>query len=268
MKACENYIEKIMESVDGMLSEAEEQALQAHLAQCEGCRGLYESYQNIQDGILSMEEDAPEGLTRAVMDSIRREKEKSSPIYYLKRAKFTLIALAACLVLVVAGNFVNFGSDATETVTTADVAPMEVMKAQPEEPAEAPVAMAEAETALIPAYDGTADMAAEEPAAAEEEAAVDEEMAVEASDPILDEIRVILAALEEEGYTGDLVQLYDMTEQTVFEEFPQAEKLELSSGHTLYRVEWTEFDAVADKMHYGYIFSTQVIGDHAYLWLQ
>ena len=39
-------------SIDGLLDEAEEQALQAHLAVCPKCRSLYQSYQDINAAIL------------------------------------------------------------------------------------------------------------------------------------------------------------------------------------------------------------------------
>lgn len=65
MKACEEYIEKIVLSLDGELSEQEEKALEAHLAVCEGCRCLYRTYRNLDAGIQAMELEPPEGLVKA-----------------------------------------------------------------------------------------------------------------------------------------------------------------------------------------------------------
>lgn len=272
MSACENQIEKILLSIDGELDDIQEKELQEHLAVCDGCRSLYLTYQNIQKGINDMNEEAPEGLTRSVMSAIRQEKEKSTPVYFLKRARFTLIAAAACLVLVFAGRNLDFSADTTSAETAAATG------AVAEAAFEAQMPMTE--TALIPAYDPETEAAAvaeEEMETAAEtftiaprigEETADEEVDADFSvGGDLDEIRLLLEMLEQAGYTGDLVQLKDTTEEAVYERFPACEKVELSDGTTVYRVPWAAFDAVADQMNYGHVFSTSVAGEYAFLWL-
>lgn len=280
MKACESYIEKIMESIDGELSEAEELELQQHMKSCEGCRALYESYRSIQNGILDMEEAPPAGLSGAVMGAIRQEKEKSSPIYYLKRAKFTLVAVAACLVVVVAGRFVDFG--AAENAS-ADTATMEMRavaeEAAPEAPAEAPMAVAEG-AALIPAYDGantgettTEEAPAEEAAESPEteayavEEAVEDKIGMSQPDSDIEAIRATLDALMQDGFSGDLVELFGFTEDMLYEKLPEAEKLELSDGTLVYRVSREQFERVISGMGYGAVVSTDTPGEDVFLYI-
>ena len=269
MKACESYIEKIMDSIDGLLNERDEQALQAHLAVCEGCRGLHESYRNIQDGILDLEEEPPDGLSGAVMSAIRQEKEKSSPIYYLKRAKFTLVALAACLVLVVAGKFVDFGSAET---ASADTAVMEMRavaeEAVPEEPAEVPMAVAEG-AALMPAYEvGEEETAVSEaPEAYATEDAVEDKIGVGQTESDVETIKAVLDALMQDGLSGDLVELFGFTEDMLYEKLPETERLELSNGTMVYRVNREQFERVISGMNYGSVVSTDIPGEDVFLYI-
>lgn len=275
MKACENYIDMILESVDGALSESAEQALQEHLSSCEGCCVLYESYLNIQNGILDMEEEVPEGLSGAVMGAIRQEKEKSSPIYYLRCAKFTLVAVAACLVIVVAGKFVDFSSAATESVVS-DNATVEIrmMDAAPEteEAQEAPMPLDEG-AALIPAYDEEAEETVEfatEEAAVEapvEAAEADDEFGVAQEENSISAMKKVLSGLELDGYSGDLVELLGMREIKLMELFPQAETLELSTGDVVYRIAREDLNTVVGDLFIGNVVSTDSVGEDAFLWL-
>lgn len=275
MNACENYIDMILESVDGVLGETEEKALQEHLSCCEGCRALYESYGNIQNGILNMEEEAPEGLSEAVMGAIRQEKEKSSSIYYLKRAKFTLVAVAACLVIMVAGKFVDFSSASTGSVASDNAAvEMRMMDAAPEteDAQEAPMALAEG-AALIPAYDEEADeneeFATEEATveAPAEAAEAEDEFGAAQEETSVSAMKMVLSGLEQDGYSGDLVELFDMTEAQLLERFPQAEKLKLSTGDVVYRIARDDLNAVVGDLFIGNVVSTDSIGEDAFLWM-
>lgn len=255
MSACAEYIEQILLSVDQGLDDEQEKQLQEHLAVCDGCRSLYMTYQNIQSGINAMEEEPPEGLAGAVMGAIRQEKEKTAPVYFLKRARFTLIAAAACLVLVLAGRNLDFSAD-----TTAAGAASGAVEAAAE--AEMP------EAALIPAYDPETETYSIAPRMGEQTTEADVETDAEFGvGDGLDEIRRILSLLEQQGYMGDLVQLKDTTEDMVLEAFPECHRLELSEGTVVYMVPWEAFDAVADQMNYGHVFSTSTVGENAYLWL-
>lgn len=79
MRTCESYIADMNLSIDGLLDEAEEQALQAHLAVCPKCRSLYQSYQDINAAILEAEVEPPKGLTHSVMTQIHQEKTRNKP---------------------------------------------------------------------------------------------------------------------------------------------------------------------------------------------
>ena len=272
MKACENYIERIMDSIDGVLSEQEEQALQAHLASCEGCRGLYQAHRNIQDGILGMEEEAPENLSRAVMSAIRQEKEKSSPLYYLKRAKFTLIAVAACLIVVVAHSFGGFGSSGAEADSSGAVLEM---RAAPEAAMEAPAAEpAEPEAgegaAFMPTYDAveeTEEFAVEEAAPKAPETELFDEEIQEAQSDAVWVMSSVLDAMTRDSYFGDLVELFGFTEEKLYEVFPEAEKLTLSQGAVVYLVSRDAFEDVYEEISFGSVVSTDEPGEDVFLWL-
>lgn len=267
MNACEEYIEKMILSLDGGLSEQEELALQAHLAVCEGCRCLYETYRNIDMGILGMEEAPPEGLTRSVMQEIRLEKEKARPVYYLKRMKFSLTALAACLVLLVAGRFVGTPVEVRDTASTQAQIP-ETMAAA----ADAPVVE---DTALMPGHDQTdIEHAVEKTMETAQEEAEAEKMLMEDGAMLQgrignsEKMSAVLEALNRDGYRGDLVELFDMTEAEIYERFPQAETLLISSGDRVYQVSWEKFDLAEPDMNYGSVVSTEEIGDWVYLWIE
>lgn len=249
MKACEEYIEKIVLSLDGELSEQEEKALEAHLGVCEGCRCLYRTYRNLDAGIQDMELEPPEGLVKSVMQEIRLEQEKTRPIYYIKRMKFSLVALAACLVLVVAGKFVSLPQEAAPDTPAS----------QPETMAAEPETMED--TAWLPAH--------EEETAGEvmAETVMEDEMEIQGRSLTSEAMAHVLDALNRDGYRGDLVELFDMTEKEIYEKFPQAETLLISSGDRVYQISWEQFDAVEPEMNYGTVVSTDEVGDWVYLWI-
>lgn len=272
MNACDAYLDKIMLSVDGELSEQEEKSLQAHLAVCDRCRSLYSAYREIQSGIIQMDETPPENLSESVMRRIRREKQGRKP--HIRNYRFTLIAAAACLVLVVAVKGLDFGRTADssaysmENAEVAEAAPAEVMD----------------DTALIPAYDPentgrsvaeTTEETVEEveiPAPAAEAAAVAEDAQMEHMDAeanvgdASDDISTLRALLEQEGYFGDLVEMQDTTEEMLLQAFPECEKLTVEP-YTVYKVSCEAFEAVESQMHYGTVVSTVTAGDGVFLYL-
>lgn len=249
MKACENYIDKMLLSLDGALSQQENDQLQEHLSHCEGCRCLYETYRNIDGGLLAMEVEPPEGLCQSVMQKIRQEKEKNRPVYILKRMKFSLTALAACLVLLVAGKLVG------APAVVEDAAAPQVHSAQ-SRIADAPVAAGDA--ALIPAHEEAGENEQNIP---EDDAMVQGRMAVS------EDFSDVLEALNRDGYRGDLVELMDMTQEQIYERFSQVETLLISSGDRVYQVSYEQFDQVQDEMNYGAVVSTDEVGDWVYLWI-
>lgn len=266
MKACDCYIDQIILSLDGALAQAEEKQLQEHMACCEGCRCLYETYRNIDAGLFQHEEEAPEGLSKSVMQQIRLEKEKSRPIYYLKRMKFSLTALAACLVLLVAGKV--FGTpDVVRDATEVQAQTPQTMAATAEAPAVAE------DTALMPAYDGTAEAAMEEKTteitvAEAAEAQWDDGAMLQGRTGTSENFSAVLDALNRDGYRGDLVELFDMTEEEIYECFPQVETLVISSGDRVYQVSCEQFEQAEPDLAYGAVASTDEVGEWVFLWLR
>ncbi len=101
MQACEEYIDLIMRSIDGETTGQEETSLQMHLMSCPGCNALYDSYRMIDDGIYAAQEEPPAALTDAVMNSIHREATQFCPKSRFRQGRFTLIAAAAAVLLLV-----------------------------------------------------------------------------------------------------------------------------------------------------------------------
>lgn len=73
---CEDALLLISGHIDGENSLEEEQLLQTHLADCEACRGVLQAWKETDQGIASLEEDAPADLCEKVMASIGAPKKK------------------------------------------------------------------------------------------------------------------------------------------------------------------------------------------------
>jgi hypothetical protein len=247
MKACEAYIEQMIMSLDGELSPQEEQKLQEHLAGCEGCRSLYKAYQEIDQGVNEMEEEPPEGLVRAVMGSVNREHEKGQ---LLKRYRFTLVAAAAAVAVLIAGKY--FPSYSAQSATSADIATEEVAT----EAAASEAAGAMAFQPQFEAQDETAETTEATEAEAEEaivtesepveEAAAEDQAASGSTAPTISEV---LDALHQDGYSGDLYGL-DMTEEELLKVLPDCKQLTLSSGTVVYQTDQDTFYGVQEQLVY------------------
>ena len=158
---CEN--EKMQLLISGHLAGCntpeEEQALQAHLAECADCRQALEEYEKLDALLRSVRIEAPEGLVENVMRAVEAEPRRSEPA---KKRRlpfgFATAAAAVAAVLLLA---VNAGWLPGLTQGSAKLFPMKsadiVEPAAEAEPVPEPEAAAEA----MPAP-------AEEPAAAEE----------------------------------------------------------------------------------------------------
>lgn len=258
MKTCEDYIADMNLSIDGLLSPEEEQALQAHLADCPSCRNLYRSYREIQDAIDEAEVEPPKGLRHSVMTQIREEKVRHSPKGVLKRMRFTLVAAVIALVVVSAGKYIGtpHGSTAASSEMETAAAAEAAEAAEPAEPADtAP----DEGTAFAAAPQGVpenadtaeaAEEAAEEAAPVEEYAENDAPM-VGAANPetadTSDTMLIIWSAMQQEGYVGNLYAV-DTTENALFALLPQAEIHALSSGDIIYSVSASDYQLVQSQL--------------------
>lgn len=99
---CDEYLELLSARLDGVLTEAEERALEEHQAGCPDCRAAGAQLAALQPAFDELEDiPAPEGFAQGVMDRIHAEESKNVPPLF-KRPQFRAIAgLAACAVLAV-----------------------------------------------------------------------------------------------------------------------------------------------------------------------
>ncbi len=221
MKACEAYIDPMMRSVDGEMTAREEAALHRHLEDCPGCRAFYRDCLLLQQGLAGTEEEPPETLAPAIMRSIRREQRRYSPGAWLRRGRFTLLAAAAAVVLLI---FARFGVDTSQIISTGDV-PVEAGE-HTEETAATADAVGEA---LLPAPDRT-------DTAGSSGRQADVRMA---AGPSLREL------LEEAGCGGTV---YVVSGENSLEELlPDARTVGLSGGQTAYSCEADRAQALFDS---------------------
>lgn len=254
MMACEEYMDLMMKSIDGEATSEETKALHTHLAGCEACRALYESYLAVDNAVKSTEEDPPEQLTLAIMNSIRREKTQSHPKSWLHRYRFTAIAAAAAIVILAAARIgENLSIQSNMTEATADMAAAEAA------PAEIPAEFRSGDYGRT-GEGGTESMEAEEAPAAEVE-----EEAPALAVPFLKEIEreyegsiqdakgdkvedgaywEAVEALESAGYSGTVILVSGMGPETLAEQFSHAEELNVTPEITVYEI----FEDEAEKL--------------------
>lgn len=98
---CEQYVDLILDSLEGSLHQEQQCELNAHLETCEACRSLYDTYHNIDAALSSMEEP-PAELKSIVMGAISKETQTHKKAK-LKRYRFTAIAACAAIAIMIAG---------------------------------------------------------------------------------------------------------------------------------------------------------------------
>ena len=98
---CEEYTDLFSGHLDGQNSQAEEQALQAHLDVCPRCRALLNELEQT-DRLVAEVPAPPENLTAAIMTKVRVKKRRKKPLYRYFLPAATL-ASAAILALAVFG---------------------------------------------------------------------------------------------------------------------------------------------------------------------
>jgi len=98
MNSCEAYRELLSAKLDGELTGQEQAMLEAHLAECEECRSLYEIYQQLSDDLALPDADLPDTLIPGVMARVAAEQKKKS-----RRWIPILAGAAACIAIVAVG---------------------------------------------------------------------------------------------------------------------------------------------------------------------
>ena len=96
MPDCESYTALINTAVDGDLLPEERARLMEHLASCPACREIYGQMMAIHTAFASWEEEAPPGLTEAVMNRIHTRRRHP-------RRWLSLGVAAACCAVVLLG---------------------------------------------------------------------------------------------------------------------------------------------------------------------
>lgn len=272
MKACEEYLISMLRDLDGEATSEEAKALHAHLAECTACRELYESYLAIDSGIKATEEEPPEQLTAAIMNCIRREKTQNKPKALLKRFRFTAIAAAAAVIVLVAakmGSGNSFKSSTIQSFGTAadtEAADMAAPAAAPEvaaefqengvaaeefsEKIEAAVVAPQKETPG-PVPNPAAETEEAPAAAAEEDAPMDEsEEAAEVpeTDYVQDEaLKECMNALREAGYSGTVFYVGGAVPDAVKQAFPDALEICLPNSMIVYEIQEADTETVWEQ---------------------
>lgn len=92
---CEKALELMSAELDGMCTEQERAALQAHLEACADCRETYQQLRALDEALQDAELEPPQALHDNVMRQIRKEKKPARRVWLPAAA----IAAAAALVL-------------------------------------------------------------------------------------------------------------------------------------------------------------------------
>lgn len=139
MGSCDEILELISAALDGPLSEADQAALDAHLAICPACSALFQELSALHTAASALEEvPAPEGFAAAVMARVSAEAEQEQPdrvIPFPKKARRShwkqWTATAAVAAIVALGAIALPGQFGGSSVMTADTngeaAPQAVM---------------------------------------------------------------------------------------------------------------------------------------------
>ena len=264
MTDCEKYQELLSAMLDGELTEAEQRALEAHLAECPDCRAMYEAFAAVHAAV-SETEELPETLHSGIMNRVNAAAgtgKKRGTVRYLRPA----LTAAACLA-VVAGALLTLGKGSpknamsrADSVTGGTI--MECAEAPESEPNGGYGAEEQKEKALFmttmmapaPEEAGRGSSADEAPAATDNSAAVQNEYKAWATDAVELEaaqcVTVRLVALTDDGFTavvtsedsqftvGEklLVAVDGETEPIPFNLFPGGE----------YRVDYSDCGQTAD----------------------
>ena len=97
MKDCAYFGTQISGYLDGMLSQAETEALQAHLEHCPECRALWESFRDISEAFDTLETAPPARFSEAVLAAVKEQAAEA------KRKRRCITSVAAALIILLLG---------------------------------------------------------------------------------------------------------------------------------------------------------------------
>lgn len=279
MRACESYMDLIQRSIDQETTSQEEAALQEHLSACDGCRALYETYQLMDKKLTATQEEPPEALTGAIMNSIRAEKRQKNSKQWFKRFRFTAIAAVAAVLVLVFGRFSASEPSVRSSTSSAardSTAAQAEFRAGDTSLAAGPE-LQKPEAAGIEMEDAAEEVAAEtveEPAAAEP-------AEVEQDDTLLEaqcengtvygtELSEMSEALHAMGCQGDILQVSELSEERLLELFPETVTMILDSGVVLYQVPASDAATAATDgtITVNQIYSDESDSDHCFILLE
>jgi len=104
--ACERYIDRIHEAVDGTLGSIRRADLEMHLDECDGCRELYDDLERVRDAAAALPAlEAPDRAWLQIAGRLRQEgriHELPKPVP-ARRPYAAWLAAAAALVIAVGG---------------------------------------------------------------------------------------------------------------------------------------------------------------------
>lgn len=110
MAHCDEYLERISAAVDGALSPAEQEKLNAHLATCAECQRLYDDLLSLHAALADLPPvEVPTGLKDRVMDAVAAEAEHAKVLPFVPKKTSRhwqrWLASAAVLAVVIMGTW-------------------------------------------------------------------------------------------------------------------------------------------------------------------
>lgn len=124
MSKCENYLDLISAYADGELNADEAAELKEHLAVCDECRSILETYRAISHEMLEDTEDVPEGFSEGVMAKVSEYENAGRSKKKILRITGRWIGIAACIAIILVafprmpGLGCGASRDTAETTTT------------------------------------------------------------------------------------------------------------------------------------------------------
>jgi anti-sigma factor RsiW len=121
--ACERYLDRIQDAVDGTLGSIRRADLDMHLSECEACRAVYDDLLRIRDAAASLPAlPAPDGAWLQIAGRLRQEGRitATAPRERARRSYVPVwLAAAAALVIAIGGSVLFITRSAPKTAPTA-----------------------------------------------------------------------------------------------------------------------------------------------------